>query len=79
MVTIVIVDLGRHEESRMIVIVDRGRHEELLTVVFVDRGRATKILRKIHNSDPIVIGDRQGPKELMRSWSAIDRSKIQQP
>ena len=41
MVTIVIVDLGRHEESRMIVIVDRGRHEELLTVVVVDRGRAT--------------------------------------
>ena len=25
-----------------IVIVDRGRHEELLTVVFVDRGRATR-------------------------------------
>ena len=41
MVTIVIVDLGRHEESRMIVIVDRGRHEELLTVVVVERGRAT--------------------------------------
>ena len=41
MVTIVIVDLGRYEESRMIVIVDRGRHEELLTVVVVERGRAT--------------------------------------
>ena len=41
MVTIVIVDRGRHERWRMIVIVDRGRHEELLTVVFVDRGRAT--------------------------------------
>ena len=41
MVAIVIVDLGRHEESRMIVIVDRGRHEELLTVVVVERGRAT--------------------------------------
>ena len=41
MVTIVIVDLGRHKESRMIMIVDRGRHEELLTVVVVERGRAT--------------------------------------
>ena len=41
MVRIVIVDLGRHEESRMIVIVDRGRHEELLTVVVVEHGRAT--------------------------------------
>ena len=29
MVTIVIVDLGRHEDLRMIVIVDRGRHEEM--------------------------------------------------
>ena len=42
MVTIVIVDRGRHERLWMIVIVDRGRHEELLTVVFVDRGRATR-------------------------------------
>ena len=41
MVTIAIVDLGRHEDSRMIVIVDRGRHEELLTVVVLERGRAT--------------------------------------
>ena len=29
MVTIVIVDLGRHEDLRMIMIVDRGRHEEM--------------------------------------------------
>ena len=29
MVTIVIVDLGRHEDLWMIVIVDRGRHEEM--------------------------------------------------
>ena len=43
-VTIVIVDRGRHERWRMIVIVDRGRHEELLTVVFVDRGRASRFL-----------------------------------
>ena len=40
MVTIVIVDLGRHKRSRMIVFVDSGRHEELLTVMVVERGRA---------------------------------------
>ena len=73
MVTIVIVDLGRHEESRMIVIVDRGRHEELLTVVFVDRGRATRSFVKdtqlrsdrdrrsarSKRINAIVVGDRQ--------------------
>ena len=41
MVTIVIVDRGRHERWQMIVIVDRGRHEELLRVVVVERGRST--------------------------------------